>query len=53
MIPLTLYVLGDYNTVLSILTQITTECQRKDGPYQKLLHECQISQLLLLLLLKV
>ena len=45
--------IGEYSTVLIILTQITAECEERAGPFQKLLHECQISQLLLLLLLKV
>lgn len=44
---------GDYSSALGTLSQIVTESSRKDGPYQQLLHTCHVSQLLLLLLLKV
>jgi tetratricopeptide (TPR) repeat protein len=44
----------DYSCALSILSQIVAECDSKDGPsYQWILDECHISQLLLLIFLKV
>ncbi|XP_019851053.1 PREDICTED: factor VIII intron 22 protein-like [Amphimedon queenslandica] len=44
--------LRDYSSALGILSQIVSESNGKDGPYEQLINSCSISQLLILLLLK-
>ena len=39
--------------MLSLVTQVVVECEGREGHYLQLSHQCNISLLLLLLLLKV